>query len=223
MLRDADVLLESFRPGVLERLGLSPESLLEKNPSLIVVSISGYGQHGERAQKAGHDLNFMARSGLLDLNRDESGKPVVPGFQTADIAGGSWMPLSRLLAALYQRERTGEGTWIDASMMDGVRSLAALPFAELEGTTEGTSDPGDAPLAGRWPCYGIYRTRDGRYMSLAALEPKFWKGFCDAVERPEWIFQTPGLGRGPNSIEKRGHRLVCRAPICRVGGVIRTT
>lgn len=187
MVDEADIVLESFRPGVLGRLGLAPADLLQRKPSLILVSISGYGQRGPRAHKAGHDLNFLARSGLLALNRDASGVPVVPGFQAADIAGGAWIPLAQLLAALVQRERTGEGAWIDTSMADGVLSLAALPFAELHGSSAAATDPDDAPLAGRWPCYGVYATSDGRYMSLAALEPKFWKGFCEAAGRPDWI------------------------------------
>ena len=193
MVQKADVLVESFRPGVLERLGCAPHALLEINPRLLILSISGFGQEGPLCQRAGHDLNFLARSGLLYLNRDERGKPVVPAFQSADIAGGALLPLARLTAALYAREKTGKGGHIDASMMHGVMSLGALPFAELLGESD-DFDPAEAILAGARSCYGVYETRDGRYMALGALEPKFWKGFCEAMNQPDWLALHLALG-----------------------------
>jgi len=186
MVKNADVVVESFRPGVMERLGCGSKTLLELNPSLVILSISGYGQEGPLALRAGHDLNFLARSGLLHLNRNLDGQPVVPGFQSADIAGGALLPLAQLLAAMLHRERTGEGAHLDASMMDGVVSLGALPLAEVMGESP-DYDPAEAVLAGKRACYRIYETADGRFMALAALEPKFWQGFCAIVERPDWL------------------------------------
>jgi alpha-methylacyl-CoA racemase len=201
LVKKADVVMESFRPGVMARLGLDYESLSALNPRLIYLSISGFGQDGPLAERAGHDLNFLARAGILDLNRDASGRPVVPGFQSADIAGGALLPLARLMGALYHRERTGAGSYIDASMMHGALALSVLPSAEVLGHGP-EYDPSTAVLAGSRACYNIYGTKDQRFMALAALEPKFWKGFCEAVERPEWIKRH--LSVGEEAVALRG-------------------
>ncbi len=182
----ADVLLESFRPGVMARLGLAVEALRERNPRLIVCSISGYGQDGPYSQRAGHDLNYIGYAGLLAHLMRPGQPPTLPGAQFADIAGGALMAVIGILAALAGRTATGAGRVVDVSMLDG--TLALLPLlATLVANGEHEPAPGDGWLAGALPCYNVYETADGRYVTLAALEPKFWEEFCQRIERPDLI------------------------------------
>ncbi|HEX8036092.1 MAG TPA: CaiB/BaiF CoA-transferase family protein [Ktedonobacterales bacterium] len=182
----ADVLLESFRPGVMARLGLAAETLRERNPRLIVCSISGYGQDGPYSQRVGHDLNYIGYAGLLAHMMRPGQPPTLPGAQFADIAGGALMAVVGILAALAGRAVSGMGRVVDVSMLDG--SLALLPLlATLVANGEHEPAPGEAWLAGALPCYNVYETADGRYVTLAALEPKFWEEFCRRVERPDLI------------------------------------
>lgn len=182
----ADVLLESFRPGVMARLGLAAETLRERNPRLIVCSISGYGQDGPYSLRAGHDLNYIGYAGLLAHLMRPGQPPTLPGAQFADIAGGALMAVVGILAALAGRAATGAGRVVDVSMLDG--TLALLPLlATLVANGEHEPAPGEAWLAGALPCYNVYETADGRYVTLAALEPKFWEAFCRRIERPDLI------------------------------------
>jgi alpha-methylacyl-CoA racemase len=176
-----DVLLEQFRPGVLDRLGLGHATLRERNPRLIVCALTGYGQHGPLAPRAGHDLNYLARAGVLGMNGPAGAPPQVPGFQLADIGGGLWC-VAGILAALHRRDATdatgavGEGAVIDVSMVESSMAFAISGFGQLFG---GRLAPrGDGPLTGGLALYGTYATRDGRHVSLGALEPKFWNAFC---------------------------------------------
>ncbi len=182
----ADVVIESFRPGVMARLGLDAEALLARNPRLIVCSLSGYGQTGPYAQRAGHDLNYIGYAGLLGHLRRAGEPPTMPGAQFADLAGGGLMAVVGILAALASRATTGQGRVVDVAMMEG--ALALLPlFATALMHGEPEPDAGAFALDGALPCYNVYECADGHYITFAALEPKFWETFCRAVERPDLI------------------------------------
>ncbi|HOB29560.1 MAG: CoA transferase [Dethiobacteria bacterium] len=186
LVAKCDVLVEGFRPGVLERLGLGYRDLSTLNPGLVYASISGYGQEGSYRERAGHDLNYTALTGLLDLSAAPGEAPVMPAVQIADIGAGSLGALGGIFMALYAREKSGRGCHIDVSMTRGL--LPWLVYAAA-------APPGDDPLprrgcghiTGGYGCYNIYETADGKYMSLGALEPIFWQNFCNAVGRPEWV------------------------------------
>jgi crotonobetainyl-CoA:carnitine CoA-transferase CaiB-like acyl-CoA transferase len=182
----ADALLESYRPGVMARLGLDYATLHARNPQLVVCSISGYGQDGPYSQRAGHDLNYIGYAGLLAHLARPGEPPVLPGAQFADIAGGSLMAVSGMLAALVGRTTTGEGRYIDVSMTDGALSLLPiLGTRVLNGTPEPA--PGEAELTGALPGYNIYATSDGRYLTVGALEPKFFERLCQRLGRPDLV------------------------------------
>lgn len=181
-----DVLLESFRPGVLARLGLDYETLHARNPRLVVCSISGYGQDGPYSQRAGHDLNYIGYAGLLAHLARPGEPPVLPGAQFADIAGGSLMAVAGILAALVGRATSGEGRYVDVSMTDGALSLLPLLATRvLNGAPEPA--PGEAELTGALPGYNIYETSDGRYLTVGALEPKFFENLCQRLGRPDLV------------------------------------
>jgi crotonobetainyl-CoA:carnitine CoA-transferase CaiB-like acyl-CoA transferase len=177
LARDADVVLESFRPGVMERLGLGYERLKEAQPGIIYCAISGYGQDGPYYLRAGHDLNYAGYAGLLHYNRGAHGEPAMPATQLGDLAGGSYMAVMGILAAVVGRTKTGEGRKIDVSMTEGVMSLLPLVASAYLNTGKAPR-PGHSTLDGGLPCYNIYETKDGKHVTLAALEPKFWQTFC---------------------------------------------
>lgn len=185
-----DVLFEQFRPGVLDRLGLGYERLRELNPKLILCSLTGYGQDGPLASRAGHDLNYLARAGLLGLHGPTEGPPQVPGWQMADVGGGLWSVVA-ILAALMQRSRTNEGCRIDIAMSDAVQGFAS---ASLGAIFAGEMPRrGDDLLTGGIAPYNTYFAKDGAPMTLAALEPKFWTTFCLGVGiEPEMSALLPG-------------------------------
>lgn len=182
--RSADVVLESFRPGVMDRLGVGYDVLRSENPRLIYCAITGYGQEGERAHRAGHDINYLAVSGVLSYC-GKDGEPILPGVQIGDIGGGALLAAFAIATALYRRERTGRGDFIDISMTDGLLLFHALRWGKFIADGK-VPRPGDDMLNHGLACYNVYRTKDGRYMSLGALEPQFWKAFCEAVGHPEW-------------------------------------
>jgi alpha-methylacyl-CoA racemase len=181
-----DVLVEGFRPGTMERLGLDFEAVSAVNPRLIYVSITGYGHNGPYRLRAGHDVNYLSLAGVIGMTGTRQGDLAIPGVQIADVAGGSLMALTGLLAAIIQRERTGRGQFVDASMFDGALSLATMVFGAVQAGME-HAEAGKMLLTGRFPCYGLYRTRDEKYMSLGALEFKFWENFCTAVNREDLV------------------------------------
>jgi alpha-methylacyl-CoA racemase len=191
LLDHRDVLLEGFRPGTLARLGLDPDELRRRHPGLVVCSISGYGQDGPRASRAGHDLNYQALAGVLALTGEAGGPPAMPGLPLADLTGAMQGALG-IVAALLQRERTGEGAWIDVAMTESVAALAA-PLRGMDGFPA-DDRRGGAMLNGGLACYNVYRTRDDRHLAVAALEPKFWAGLCAAVDHPEWASLAPVPG-----------------------------
>lgn len=191
LVKQADVLLESFRPGVLDRLGLGYEQLKEINPGLVYCAVSGYGQDGPYRLRAGHDLNYAGYAGLLNYNRSLDGQPAMPATQLGDLAGGSFMAVIGILTALMGRAQTGEGRMVDVSMTEGVMALLPL-LTSMYLNTGHAPRPGSATLDGGLPCYNIYETRDGKHVTLAALEYKFWHTFCTHIGHIELLpFHLP--------------------------------
>ncbi len=189
ILPTCDVLIEQFRPQAMRRWRLDYETLRERFPRLIYVSLTGYGQDTEGwANEAGHDINFLALSGLLGLMRDEQGKPVMPNFQIADIAGGAYPLVNAVLHALLQRERTGKGVYIDLSMSKNIAPLMAIALSQQ---VAGLDAQGLRLLSGGLVNYNLYPTADGKWLALAALEMKFWRNFCQAAERADWLRAHP--------------------------------
>jgi crotonobetainyl-CoA:carnitine CoA-transferase CaiB-like acyl-CoA transferase len=180
LVETADVLVEQFRPGVMDRLGLGYAALREVNPGLVYCSISGYGQSGPRAGVAGHDLNYVAEAGLLGLVASADGSPMLPPALVADIGGGSYPAVINILLALMQRERTGEGAHLDVSMAENV--FPFLYWAIGNGAAAGRwPTPGGDLVTGGSPRYNLYRTADGQYVAAAPLEDRFWEAFCDLL------------------------------------------
>jgi alpha-methylacyl-CoA racemase len=193
LARRADVLLESFRPGVLDRLGCGYEALRAVNPGLVYCAISGYGQDSPLRDRSGHDLNYLALAGLLGLTGDRDEEPVQPAGQIADLGGGALMAAFGILAALRERDRSGEGQLVDVSMTDGTLSWLAMVAARF--LADGAPPRrGDLELGGALVCYRPYRCADG-WITVGALEPKFWAAFCRGVGREDLIagqFDRPG-------------------------------
>ncbi|HVN38242.1 MAG TPA: CoA transferase [Myxococcota bacterium] len=187
----ADAIVESFRPGVVARLGIGYADVRRRNPRVVYCSTSGYGQDGPRARWAGHDLNYLAVSGFLDCSgRRADGGPPLPGATIADGAAGGMHAAIAILAALLRRERTGEGEYLDVAVADGALSLMALAVDEHLATGAAVG-PGHDILTGRYACYDTYAARDGRWLAVAAIEPAFWANLCKALGLERWIaFQT---------------------------------
>jgi len=194
----ADVVIESFRPGVLERLGVGWPALRARNPRLVLCSLTGYGQDGPGAGRAGHDLDYCAVSGVLAANGTPE-RPLPLAVQAADLGGGAWPAVAGVLAALLGRAADGRGRHVDVSMAEGTLALLSLPLAMS--WARGTPlRRGAELLSGGGACYAVYRTRDGRFVALAALEPRFFSAFCEAVGRPELSErQLEGGGAGPRA------------------------
>jgi alpha-methylacyl-CoA racemase len=177
-----DVVVESFRPGVMDRLGVGYSKLNEMNPKLVVCSISGYGQTGPMRERAGHDLNYVALAGVLGMAGRPDGAPPVPGVQLADIAGGALWGAVGILAALLGARATGRGRHVDVSMCEGALAFLMPDFGNYDASGRAPVRGGEL-LNGGAACYGVYRTRDGRHLSVGALEPKFWHAFNVAIGR----------------------------------------
>ena len=180
LIKHADILVEQFRPGVMDRLGLGYAELKKLNPRLIYCSISGYGQSGPRVHEAGHDINYIGNTGLLDLQPGPVDRPVVPPMLAADIAGGSFPAVINILLALRTREQSGQGCQIDIAMTDAMFTFtwAALAIGIATGQFP---KPGEMWLVGGSPRYQIYPTKDGKLIACGALEPKFWLAFTAAI------------------------------------------
>ncbi|MGZ5323725.1 MAG: CaiB/BaiF CoA transferase family protein [Solirubrobacterales bacterium] len=193
LAREYDVLIESFRPGVLDRLGVGYERLREENPGLVYCAITGYGQDGPNRDRAGHDMNYLGLNGVLGLTGEAGGPPVQPAGQIADLGGGALMAAFSVLAALRERERSGQGQLLDVSMTDGAMSWLAMIAAEHFASGE-VPERGELNLSGGIACYRPYACKDG-HVSCGALEPKFWKAWCEGVGRPDLVaeqFCPPG-------------------------------
>jgi len=179
----ADVVLEGYRPGVMDRLGLSYETLRQDNPGLVYCAISGFGQDGPMRLSVGHDLNYLAIAGALPLFARPGEGPSVPGLSIADVGGGSLMATTGILAALRSRDATGQGQFVDISMTDGTVAWLALHGADhLFGGIEPRG--GERPFIGQAPCYAVYLCADGRHVALGALEAHFWDRFCALADVP---------------------------------------
>jgi crotonobetainyl-CoA:carnitine CoA-transferase CaiB-like acyl-CoA transferase len=191
LCQGADVLVESFRPGVMDRLGVGFEVLSSANPALVYCAITGYGQDGPYRDRAGHDVNYIGYGGVLSLTGTADGGPVLPGVQVGDLGGGGMLAAVGILAALVERAATGRGRFVDVSMLDGVVSWLAIEAAAFL-ATGGIPPPGSTPLTGGLACYDVYRASDGRYLTVGALEPQFWRALCDALGCPELIDEQYG-------------------------------
>lgn len=184
LLKTVDIVVDSFRPGVLKKLGIDYESAIQYKKDIIYVSVTGYGYGNSMSAKAGHDINYLGYAGVLATN-GTSDEVVQPGVQIADIAGGSYPTVMACLSALVSRSLTGKGQFVDVAMVDCSLPLMSFYMAEVLNTQKKYQRQ-DHVLAGSIPNYNIYQCKDGKWMALGSLETKFWKGFCDLVGRPEW-------------------------------------
>lgn len=186
LVAQSDVLLEGFRPGVMEKLGLGYDQLSQQNPGLVYCAISGYGQSGPMRDRAGHDINYLNLAGISALTGHKNELPSVPGVQIADLGGGAQWAVIAVLLALKAREKTGRGQFCDVAMLDGVLSWQAMMLADF-GVTGRCPARGSELLNGGYAFYKIYPTSDGRFVSLGALEAKFWSEFCSKIGHEEYI------------------------------------
>jgi alpha-methylacyl-CoA racemase len=186
LAREADVIIESFRPGVMDKLGVGYAAIAAVNPKIAYCSISGYGQDGPYKDLAGHDINYLGYAGVLDQIGSAGGNPAIPNFQIADLLGGAMTAAMGILAAVIEAQRTGQGRYIDVSMTESV--LAHTYFSMLRLNDAGQSAPrGTDLLSGGLPCYATYRCADGKHMAVGALEGKFWKTACEVLGHPDWL------------------------------------
>ena len=183
LVREADVLIESFRPGQVDRWGMGYDALRTVNPRLVYCSLSGYGQSGPYKDRAGHDLNYIALNGLLAANGVASGPPIPPAVQIADLSGGMLATIS-ILAALIGRDKAGAGQYLDVSLFDGALSWAGTIIGGTYAAGKKT-ERGKMQLNGGMACYNVYATKDDQYITIGAIEPHFWSAFCKAVDRDD--------------------------------------
>lgn len=209
LVRESHVLVESFRPGVMERLGLDYASLAKINPKLVYCAITGYGANGPFSQRPGHDINYLAYAGVLDQMATPDGTPVIANIQIADLLGGALPAVTRILAALWQVSRGGDGAFVDVSMTHSIHASNVVAQATLENTqsampaAEAQLRAGAGLLNGGVPCYNVYRTADDRWLAVGALELKFWERLCRALGRPDWASRHWSLGQaigGPDAL-----------------------
>lgn len=186
LAREGDVILEGFRPGVTARLGIDYESIKRINTKIIYCSVTGYGQDGPYRNMVGHDVNYLSFGGVLGLNGEAGGDPVIPPIQVADMAAGGMNAALGIMGALIARQRTGRGQYIDISMLDGIVAMLPFPVSLLWGLGQNPRR-GDTLLSGRYPCYSVYETREGGFISIGALEPRFWEALCRKLGREDFI------------------------------------
>ncbi len=190
LVEKADVVVESFRPGVMDKLGVGYGTLAARNPTIIVCSISGYGQTGPYVQRAGHDLNYIALAGVLGMTGPTGGAPQMPGVQIADLAGGALWAATAILGALLGRQRSGKGAHLDISMTEGALALLAAELGNLDCGVRPSR--GTEALNGALAVYGVYKTKDARFIAVGALEPKFWIALNQAIGRPANVGEIVG-------------------------------
>jgi crotonobetainyl-CoA:carnitine CoA-transferase CaiB-like acyl-CoA transferase len=197
LARDVDVVVESFRPGVMDRRGVGHRSLQRVNPRLVYCAITGFGQDGPYRDRAGHDLNYIGIAGALGTTGRPDGPPIPPSVQVGDLGGGGMAAAIAILAALIDRDRTGRGRFIDTSMLDGVVSWLSIHLGAFLATGHEPTR-GAMPLSGGYACYAVYRCSDGGFLTVAALEPRFWRALCEALDLPALIadqFASPDRQR----------------------------
>jgi alpha-methylacyl-CoA racemase len=194
MLASADIVVESFRPGVMDRLGLGWEVLKARNPRLVMCAITGYGQDGPLALQAGHDINYVACSGMLSQNTDTNGRPVIPNLQIGDLLGGAQSAVQGMLAALLAAKTSGQGRYVDISMTDAVFAHNIMPLLAVNQNGHSAAPARDF-ISGGLPCYNVYRTSDHRYMAVGALELKFWEVCCAVLQREDLASRHWALGQ----------------------------
>lgn len=194
MVETADVVVESFRPGVMDKLGVGWDTLKQRNPKLVMCAISGYGQDGPFSQMAGHDVNYVGLAGMLEQNVGPDGIPALPNLQIGDLLGGAEAAVQGILAALIGAKTTGQGRFVDVSMTDAVFAHNIMPLVAVNNFGR-TAPPGRDLLTGGVPCYNVYRTSDGRFMAVGALELKFWEACCDVLGRPDLKTRHWSLGQ----------------------------
>lgn len=202
LVRESHVLVESFRPGVMARLGLDYANLAKINPKLVYCAITGYGAKGPFAHRPGHDINYLAYAGVLDQIRATDATPVIPNIQIADILGGASTAVTQILAALWQVARGGDGAFLDVSMTHAIRACNVVAHASLANADPQHRAPtsltaGHGLMNGGAPCYNVYRTSDGRWLAVGALELKFWEKLCRALGREDWTSRHWSLGQMP--------------------------
>ena len=204
LVKDYDIVLEQFRPGVMDRLGIGYDALKKVNPGIIYCALTGYGQTGPLRDAAGHDINYLARSGIVSHAGRQAEGPSLMNFQIADIAVGSMNSVIGILAAVHYRHMTGKGQFIDVAMLDG-----CVPFNSLDGAgflVSGRQPHREGELLNGGSMYDYYETKDGEYMSVGALEPKFWKEFCRGIGREDLIKETV-LPRDINQVKPEIRRI----------------
>ncbi len=196
LVKSADIVVDSFRPGVLQKMGIDYEASKQHNEKIIYVALTGYGYTGAYKNKAGHDMNYLGYSGILGLTGDEE-KPIIPACQIADVAGGSYPAIVACLAALWARERTGKGQFVDVAMTDCVMPLLSMQFGEF--LNAGVKHKrGEPMLSGGMANYNLYKCKDEKWIALGSLEPKFWQGVCVLIGKPEWM---PRMMQVPEMVE----------------------
>jgi len=194
MVETADVVVESFRPGVMDKLGIGWDVLKHRNPRLVMCAISGYGQDGPFSQLAGHDINYAGLAGMLEQNVGPDGIPALPNLQVGDLLGGALAAVQGILAALIGAKTTGKGRFIDVSMTDAVFAHNIMPLVAVNNFGRAAA-PGRDLLTGGVPCYNVYRTSDDRFMAVGALELKFWELCCEVLNRPDLKARHWSLGQ----------------------------
>lgn len=185
LVKTADIVVDSFRPGVLQKMGIDYENAKLHNNKIIYVAVTGYGYSGSYKNLAGHDMNYLGYSGILGLTGDED-KPILPACQVADVAGGSYPAVVACLSALWARERTGKGQFVDVAMTDCVMPLLSMQFGEF--LNAGVKHKrGEPMLSGGMANYNLYKCKDEKWIALGSLEPKFWQGVCMLLGKPDWV------------------------------------
>jgi crotonobetainyl-CoA:carnitine CoA-transferase CaiB-like acyl-CoA transferase len=184
LARDADAVVEGFRPGAVRALGVDYDAVRAVNPRVVYCALSGYGQTGPRALAAGHDVNYLGYAGVLNHTGERGGAPALASLQIADVLGGAATAAIGILAALFGALRQGRGRYVDVAMADAVLAHQVFALGALEDAGR-VAPRGEDLLTGGVPCYGVYATRDGRWLAVGALEPKFWRALCEALERPD--------------------------------------
>jgi len=214
LAKGADAIVESFRPGVVRSLGVDHATIAAINPRIVYASISGYGQTGPRAHLAGHDINYLGYSGVLDQTGTRGGPPAMSNLQIADLLGGAAPAAIAVLAALFHAQRSGRGRHIDVALADGAlaHNLLSLHAHDRWGRTK---PRGEDLLTGGVPCYGIYPTQDGRWLAVGALETKFWETLCGALERPDLVHGQFASGEDGKRVRIDLERIFAGAPLAR--------